>query len=95
MLGVLVSKAGTAIVFVLLLHFAPESLARRWRLYAALWWTFFFFGEVGQAIGPGYSWLEAVGGIIAETIYCPLAAWVAQRLLRPPARISAAPPGSS
>jgi hypothetical protein len=50
-------------------------------LYALLWWLMFAIGEVGQAIGPNYSWMEAVGGIISESIYLPLAALVTKRVL--------------
>lgn len=80
--GILVSKVGTAVAFVLIFYLARDALAGRWFLYALCWWIMFTIGEVGQAIGPNYSWPEAVGGIISETIYCPLAAWSANRLLK-------------
>jgi hypothetical protein len=38
-------------------------------------------GEVGQAIGPGYSWKEAIAGVISEAIYVPLSAYVARRMI--------------
>ena len=81
LLGILVSKAGTAIAFVLIYHFAKAGLHRRWLLYASIWWISFAIGEVGQAIGPNYSWKEAVIGIISEAIYFPLAAVVTDRLI--------------
>jgi hypothetical protein len=41
----------------------------------------FVIGEVGQAIGPNYSWKEAVAGAISETVYFPLAAFVTNWLI--------------
>lgn len=35
------------------------------------------------AIGPNYSWKEAVAGMIAETIYAPLSAYATNWLIRP------------
>jgi len=76
LVSVFVSKVGTAIAFVLIFHFAREELSARWVLYAGLWWLMFAIGEIGQAIGPQYSWKEAVVGIISETIYWPVSAFV-------------------
>ena len=50
-------------------------------LYACLWWLMFIIGEIGQAIGPQYSWKEAVAGIISETVYWPVSALVTNRLI--------------
>lgn len=41
----------------------------------------FVIGEVGQAIGPNYGWKEAVAGVISETVYLPLSAWLVDWLL--------------
>lgn len=79
--GILVSKLATAVVFVLIFHLAGEAFTDRWLLYAFLWWVMFAIGEVGQAIGPKYSWKEALAGIASETIYWPLAAWAMWGLL--------------
>ena len=81
--GVLVSKSGTALAFVLLFHFARDSLSGHWVLYAAIWWMMFATGEVCQAIGPNYSWLEAIAGIISETIYFPLSAYLVNWMIKP------------
>ena len=81
LIGVLVSKTGTAIAFVLIFYVARDCLTGQWLLYALLWWLMFAIGEIGQAIGPNYSWMEAVGGIISEAIYLPLAALVTKRML--------------
>lgn len=69
--GVAVSKLGTAIAFVGIWTLAQGSLAPHWLAYVTLWWVMFVLGEVGQAIGPDYSWPEALGGIVSETIYLP------------------------
>jgi hypothetical protein len=79
--GVFVSKIGTALAFVLIFYLARESLGRQWLPYAFLWWLMFFFNEIGQAIGPGYSVTEAVAGLVSETIYLPLSAFITYRLL--------------
>ena len=89
MLSVLVIKIGAAAAFVLIFYLAREALAGNWLRYAFAWWLFFVLAEVGQAIGPGYSWTEAIAGILSETVYCPLAALVADRLLRPKVSASA------
>jgi hypothetical protein len=81
LVSVFVSKGGTAIAFVLIFYFARDSLSGRWLLYAFIWWLMFVIGEVGQAIGPNYSWKEAMAGIISETIYFPLSAFVTNRLI--------------
>jgi len=82
LLGILVSKAGTAIAFVLIFRISQGSLQGRWLLYGSLWFVMFSIGEAGQAIGPGYSWSEAAEGIVSEAIYCPLSAYLTWRLLR-------------
>lgn len=81
LLSILVVKTGHAVTFVLLFHLARSSLTGRWLWYAVLWWLMFVLGEVGEAIGPRYSWQEAVPGVVAETIYFPLSAFVVNRLL--------------
>jgi hypothetical protein len=79
--SVFVSKLGTALAFVLVFYFARGSLSEQWLLYALLWWVMFVVGEIGQAIGPEYTWKEAIAGMISETVYVPLAAYVTDWLL--------------
>jgi hypothetical protein len=81
LLGIFVSKMGTAIALVLILVLGRESIGSRWFLYGLAWLVMFAVGEIGQAIGPGYSWIEAVLGIVSEAVYCPLSAYVAWRLV--------------
>jgi hypothetical protein len=83
LISVLVSKTGTALAFVLLFYFARDSFSGHWVLYAAIWWIMFAIGEVGQAIGPDYSWPEAIAGILSETIYFPLSAYLVNWMIRP------------
>ena len=81
LISVLVSKIGTAIAFVLIFYFARSSLSRQWFLYAFVWWLMFVIGEIGQAIGPNYTWKEAIAGVISETIYLPFSAYVTNWLI--------------
>ncbi|UCC48693.1 MAG: hypothetical protein JSV41_00505 [Gemmatimonadota bacterium] len=89
LLSVLVVKIGIAAAFVLIFYIARQALVGRWLLYAFGWWLMFVIAEVGQAIGPDYSWTEAIAGIVSETIYCPLAALVTDWLLGPTVPASA------
>ena len=81
LISVLVSKVGTAIAFVLIFYFARSSLSGQWFLYAFIWWLMFIIGEIGQAIGPNYSWKAALAGIISETVYVPLSAYATNWLI--------------
>jgi len=83
MLSVTVQKLGHAVVFVLLFEAVRSVFQTRPMRYAAYWWVLFVINEVGMAIGPEYSWTEAAAGVLAESIYFPLAALVTSRLLRP------------
>jgi hypothetical protein len=81
LISVLVSKIGTAIAFVLVFYFARNSLSGQWLLYAFLWWIMFVIGEIGQAIGPNYSWKEAIAGVLSETVYLPISAYLTNWLI--------------
>ena len=81
LLSVLVTKIGTAIAFVLIFYFARSSFSAQWLLYAFIWWLMFVIGEIGQTIGPNYSWKEALAGMISETVYFPLAAYLTNWLI--------------
>jgi cell division protein FtsW (lipid II flippase) len=91
LLSVLVTKVGLALAFVLLFYLARETWVRHWSLYALVWWVMFALSEIGQAIGPAYSWLEATAGIVAESIYCPLAAFVVAKLVGTSGAVPATP----
>jgi len=79
--SIFVSKVGTAIAFVAIFYLARTTFGQQWFLYAFIWWLMFVIGEIGQAIGPNYSWKEAAAGIISETIYFPLAAFIMKTIL--------------
>ena len=81
LISVLVTKIGTAITFVLLFYFARSALSGQWLLYAFVWWLLFVFGEVGQTIGPNYSWKEAIAGVLSETVYLPFSAYLTNWLV--------------
>jgi hypothetical protein len=81
LISVLISKIGTAIAFVLIFYFGRNSLSGQWLLYAFIWWLMFVIGEIGQAIGPNYTWKEAIAGIISETVYLPFSAYLTDWLV--------------
>ena len=81
LVSVLVQKVGVAAAFVLLFSFAREIWVVDWLTYAVIWWVMLAVGEIGQAVGPNYSLKEAIAGIISETVYFPLAAYVTVLLL--------------
>jgi hypothetical protein len=80
--GVVVTKIGHALAFVLLFYLALQVFLRHWVLYAFIWWCMFALSEVGEAICfAEYSWTEAILGIVAEAVYFPLAALATKCLL--------------
>jgi len=81
LLSVLVTKVGTATAFVLIFYLGRSSLSGQWVQYAVVWWIMLVVGEVGQAIGPNYSWKEAIAGAVSETIYVPLSGYVTNWLV--------------
>ena len=80
-LGVTVEKLGHALAFVLVFYLARGSLRGRWLLYAAAWWLLYVLGEAGTAIRGGFSWPEAAAGVVSETFYLPISAFLTSRLL--------------
>ncbi len=87
MLTVLIQKTGHAIGFVLLFYLGRAALHGRWLTYATVWWVVFALDETGLALGPEYSWGEAVAGILAEAVYFTLAGFVTNRLVGGPAGV--------
>lgn len=80
LVSILISKVGVAVAFVLLFYKARSVFTGHWILYASIWWLMYVVGEIGQAIGPDYTWKEAIAGILSETIYFPLSAYLVNRL---------------
>ena len=82
MLSVVIEKIGHATAFVLIFYLGRLSLSRYWALYALGWWMMFALGELALALRqPTYTADMAIAGVVAEAIYLPMAAFVAQRLL--------------
>ena len=79
--AVFLMKLGLSIAFVLLFRVAREVWVNRWLHYALIWWVMFVLMEIGQAMLPNYSWMEALAGVISETLYCPVAAFITAKLL--------------
>jgi len=81
LLGVLVTKVGTALAFVLLLWLSRDYWVDRWVVYALIWFAMFTASEVGEAISGRQGWREALLGVISEGIYAPAAAYAAYQIL--------------
>jgi hypothetical protein len=83
MASVFLEKLGHAIAFVGLYYFGRAALRDRWLAYATVWWAMFVIAEAAMAIRSEGSWPNAIAGMIAETIYFPLAALLTRRVLTP------------
>lgn len=81
LLGVLLTKLGTAAAFVALFALTRAFWGPRWGLYAAVWFLMFAFSELGEAISGRSTRIEAALGIISEAIYTPLSALLAHWFL--------------
>ncbi len=81
LLGVLVTKLGTAVAFVTLFGIARTFWGPRWILYAAVWFLMFAFSEVGDAVSGRSTRVEVLLGIVSEAVYTPLSAFLTQWLL--------------
>lgn len=79
--GVLVTKLGTAIAFVLLLQLTRSAWADQWLLYGSVWFAMFAASEVGDAISGRSSSQEALLGIASEALYAPASAFAAFAIL--------------
>jgi hypothetical protein len=81
LLGVLLTKLGTAGAFVLILHFGAAALAGEWLLYSLIWFAMFAASEIGDAVSGRSSRQEALLGVLSEAIYVPAAALAAYAIL--------------
>lgn len=81
LLGVLVTKLGTAIAFVLIFSLSAAVWGPRWIQYALVWFTMFALSEVGETLSGRTTAIEAALGIASEAVYAPLAALITSRLL--------------
>ena len=78
LLGVFVTKLGTAAAFVLILHLGWPG---GWLTYSLIWFAMFAASEIGDAISGRSTWAEALLGVLSEAIYAPLAALSAFAIL--------------
>ncbi len=83
LLGVLITKLGTAITFVVLFAAGGRVWLRRWPLYGLAWFVMFACSEVGDVVSGRTAAAEAVLGIASEAIYAPLSAFLVSKVLLP------------
>lgn len=81
LLGILITKLGTAVVFVAVLQLSRARWSGGWLLYGVLWFVMFAASELGDGVSGRSSWPESVLGIASEAIYAPVSAFVAYRIL--------------
>jgi hypothetical protein len=81
MIGVAITKLGTAAAFVGLLQLGAPALAGRWLLYATLWFAMFAASEIGDAVAGRSSWTDAGLGVVSEGVYAPASALAAFAML--------------
>ena len=74
--SVLISKIGTAIAITFIFYFSKNIFYEKWLIFALIWLIMFILSELGQMILPSYTWKEAIGGIISETIYIPVSIFI-------------------
>ncbi len=82
LLGVAVTKLGTAAAFVVLFAASREAWrGRRWLLYGAIWFLAFAASEAGDLVRGASNSAEAILGVLSEAVYAPVSAFAAHRLL--------------
>ncbi|MDZ4168250.1 MAG: hypothetical protein U1E26_01155 [Coriobacteriia bacterium] len=81
LLGVLITKLGTAVAFVLILHLGSPAFSVGWLTYSLIWFGMFAASEIGDAVSTRSSWSEAMLGVLSEVIYAPAAALAAFAIL--------------
>lgn len=81
LLGVLITKLGTAVAFVLILQLAWAQSGYGWLAYALMWFAMFAASEIGDAVSGRGTWPESLLGIAAEAVYAPAAAWAGYAIL--------------
>jgi hypothetical protein len=81
LLGVLITKLGTAVAFVLILQLGGSAFSPGWPAYALIWFAMFAASEIGEAVSGRTRWAEALLGVLSEAIYAPAAALAAFTIL--------------
>lgn len=83
LIGVLVTKTGTAAAFVGSYWLASPAIRGREGLFAVLWLVMFVASEVGETLSRRTTSTEALIGMISEGIYVPISVWVVGLFLLP------------
>ena len=60
LLGVLITKVGTAVAFVIIFSASRNVWGSQWLVYALVWFLMFALSEVGEAVAGRTSLIEAV-----------------------------------
>jgi len=81
LLGVLITKLGTAVAFVLILHLGSPDFGSGWLTYSLIWFAMFAASEVGDAMSGRSTRAEAMLGVLSEAVYAPAAALAAYAIL--------------
>lgn len=81
LLGVMVTKLGTAVAFVSIFAVSRTIWGPRWLLYGMLWFVMFALSELGEAVSGRTTREEAMLGVVSEAIYAPLSAFITQWFL--------------
>jgi hypothetical protein len=81
LLGVFITKLGTAVAFVLILHLGWSGSGPGWPAYSLIWFGMFAASELGEAVSGRSRWAEALLGVLSEAIYAPAAALAAFAIL--------------
>lgn len=81
LLGVLITKLGTAIACGVVFRVSRTTWGPRWFLYGVVWFVMFGLSEVGAAVSGRTTAIEAGLGVLSEAIYAPLAAFTTQSVL--------------
>ena len=82
LLGVSITKLGTALAFVALFALSRDVWRGHWALYGAIWFLTFVASELGDVVRMASSSREAILGILSEAVYAPVSAFAINRLLR-------------
>ncbi len=82
LIGVAVTKLGTALAFVALFALSREASRGHWVRYGTIWFMMFAASEIGDVVRMEFSSSEAMLGILSEAVYAPASAFVINRVLR-------------
>lgn len=81
LLGILITKTGTAVAFVTLARLVSDAWSGGWLAYGLIWFMMFAASEMGDAISRRATWPEALVGVASEAVYAPASALAAFAIL--------------